>query len=411
MKPNVCVNPLPNLWPLLEDNMITVHEAEEIIQTITLPKSDEYVSIENAHGRVLAESIYADSELPPFDRAMMDGIAVRLHINEDQKEFNIVGIQRAGVPQSFDVTSNSCIEIMTGAAVPEGFNTVIPYEHILIQGDLAMVQVVPTIGQNIQIKGSDFIQGALLISSDKKLRSPEIGILASVGKTNVLVKKRPRVAVISTGDELVPIDQTPGPGQIRRSNVHAVASVLLQLGLEVATFHLNDEADEIRIALQRVFENIDLIILSGGVSMGKYDLIPQIMSELKVKQLFHKIAQKPGKPFWCGQTATGKPVFALPGNPVSTLMCMHRYVVPFLQQNVLGCRIEWTTVTLDQDYVKKGTLTQFAPVQRLQNTVTIVKTSGSGDFAHLQEADGWIEIPADMNDIKKGQTFRFIPFL
>lgn len=391
--------------------MITVHEAEEIIQTITLPKSDEYVYIENAHGFVLAESIYADSDLPPFDRAMMDGIAVRLHINEDQKEFNIVGIQRAGVPQSFDVASNSCIEIMTGATVPEGFNTVIPYEHILIQEHLAVVQVAPTIGQNIQFKGSDFKQGALLISTDKKLRSPEIGILASVGKTNVLVKKRPRVAVISTGDELVPIDQTPGPGQIRRSNVHAVASVLRRLELEVATFHLNDEADEIRIGLQRVFENFDVIILSGGVSMGKYDLIPQIMSELKVKQLFHKIAQKPGKPFWCGQTATGKPVFALPGNPVSTLMCMHRYVVPFLQQNVLGSRIEWMTVTLDQDYVKKGTLTQFVPVQRLQNTVTIVKTSGSGDFAHLQEADGWIEIPADMNDIKKGQTFRFIPFL
>jgi molybdopterin molybdotransferase len=391
--------------------MITVHEAEEIIQSISMPTSVEHVPIENAHGHVLAESIYADSDLPPFDRAMMDGIAVRLYSNDDQKEFNIIGIQRAGLPQNFDATSNSCIEIMTGAAVPEGFNTVIPYEHLLIQGHLAVVQVAPSIGQNIQYKGSDFKQGALLISTDKKLRSPEIGILASVGKTNALVKKRPRVAVISTGDELATIDQTPGPGQIRRSNVYAVSSVLRQLGLEVATFHLNDDADEIRTGLQIIFEKFDWIILSGGVSMGKYDLIPQIMSELKVKQLFHKIAQRPGKPFWCGQTETGKPVFALPGNPVSTLMCMHRYVVPFTQEKVMGGRIEWTIVTLDQDYVKKGTLTQFVPVQCQLNNVIVVKTSGSGDFAHLQQADGWIEIPAEMNDIKKGQTFRFIPFL
>jgi molybdopterin molybdotransferase len=300
---------------------------------------------------------------------------------------------------------------MTGAAVPEGFNTVIPYEHILIQGNVASLQVPPSIGQHIQFKGSDFKKGALLISSEKKLRSPEIGILASVGKTTVHVHKWPKVAIVSTGDELVSINQTPGLGQIRRSNVHAIASVLHRLGLEVATFHFNDDADEIRRGLNQIIENFNLIILSGGVSMGKYDLIPQIMTEMEVTQLFHKIAQKPGKPFWCGQTKEGIPVFALPGNPVSTLLCLHRYVVPFLQQKVMGYQQEWNYVTINQDYMKKGALTQFVPVQVHIDTSTIVKTSGSGDFAHLHEADGWIEIPAEVNEIKKGQTFRFIPFL
>lgn len=391
--------------------MISVREAEHIIQSITWPSALNHVAIEEAHGCILGETIEADTDLPPFDRAMMDGIAVHWTPEAEIKEWKIVGIQRAGAPERFSPQINECIEIMTGAAVPACFNTIIPYEHILIQGNQAHVQIVPTIGQNIQKQGSDFKQGAVLISPERRLRSPEIGILASVGKSFVLVKKRPKVAVISTGDELVSIEQTPSKGQIRRSNVYAVASIIREMGFEVETFHFNDQEVQIRQGLAKVFQGFDMLILSGGVSMGKYDLIPQIMKEMNVKELFHKIAQKPGKPFWCGQSEKGQPVFALPGNPISTLMCMHRYVVPFLQNTFEGQQADWQHLALDHDYVKKGTLTQFVPVRRHLENVSIVKTSGSGDFAHLQEADGWIEIPNECNDIKKGQTFRFIPFL
>ena len=172
---------------------------------------------------------------------------------------------------------------------------------------------------------------------------------------------------------------------------------------------LQESIDEIKSKLHEILQSFEIIILSGGVSKGKFDLIPTVLKELGVNELFHRIKQKPGKPFWFGASASNL-VFALPGNPVSTLVCCYRYVIPFLQSQLMNLKPEFEMTSIDCDYFKKGNLTYFLPVKKTVQVASPSDGNGSGDFAHLANVDGWIEIPEEINEIKKGDTFRYLPF-
>ena len=391
--------------------MIGVTKAFDIINQQEIPGKPERIPLLNSIGKKTAESILADTDLPPFNRVMMDGIAVRFDEIQSVTQFQIQGIQAAGNSNQFDIKVGHCIEIMTGAILPSSFDTVVPYEDISIEAGIATIQILPKKKfANIHLQGTDFKKGDVLIPVNTSISAAEIGILASVGITHPLVKNAPRIAIISTGNELVDIHETPLNFQIRKSNVYAIQAALKkQLFLDSVAFHVSDSIEDIKEKLAEVLLNFDILVLSGGVSKGKFDLIPDILEQLQVKKLFHRIKQKPGKPFWFGASANNL-VFALPGNPVSTLVCCYRYLIPFLESKLLDKKTTFEYRSIESDYIKKGNLTYFLPVKTTDKGLIPAEGNGSGDFAHLAEVDGWIEIPEEINDIKKGDTFRYLPF-
>jgi len=411
MKRNECATLSMNQWPQLEDKMISVTEAFDIISGQKIQSTTARLELIDSIGKNLAEDIFADSDLPPFNRVMMDGIAIRYEELSTFSQFKIQGIQAAGKSNQFDLINGNCIEIMTGAMLPPIFDTVIPYEDISIESGVATIVIQPKKKQaNVHLQGTDFKEGNILVSKGTCISPAEIGILASVGISRPLVQIPPKVAIISTGDELVDIEKKPLDFQIRKSNVYAIQAALKkELNLEATTHHVSDQSDDIHSKLKELLQTFEVIILSGGVSKGKFDLIPIVLQELGVKQLFHRIKQKPGKPFWFGASESNL-VFALPGNPVSTLVCCYRYVIPFLQSQLMNKDTNFESLGLQSDYFKKGNLTYFLPVKRTDQMVTPADGNGSGDFAHLATVDGWIEIPEEINEIKKGDTFRYLPF-
>jgi molybdopterin molybdotransferase len=394
--------------------MITVSEAESIIneehfapQPITLP-------IEHTVGRILAQEIRADRDLPPFNRATMDGIAITYSsFSNGRRSFRIKGTQPAGVePLTID-SAEQCIEIMTGAVVPSAADAVVRLEDIRIEAGLAEILVNDlTAGQNIHRIGADALKGSVLLAPSQKISPAEIALIASVGQTKVKVYQSPRIAVVSTGDELVAVDAVPKPWQIRTSNAHSIMAALREMGHEAAHVHISDSEKTIHSNVAAVLDGHDVVILSGGVSKGKFDHIPDALSRYGIKKLFHEVSQRPGKPMWFGR-GKNKTVFALPGNPVSTFMCFHRYVKPWLERSLSSASPK-KYAKLGRDYEFKPALTYFLQVSILNDHGTLIATpdagGGSGDFANLRNVDGFLELPSEKNKFTAGEVFPYHPF-
>jgi len=387
--------------------MISVKEALKIVEENAFIPSISEVFLLESLGKFLAENITADRDFPPFDRVAMDGIAV----NQKAGSFKIESTQYAGESQKSLQSPENCMEVMTGAVLPLGCDTVIRYEDVDIQEvdgvKIAKITIPLTEisqGQNIHFKGSDRNVGDILLQKGLKISPSEIAVMASVGKAVVKVQMPPRIAVISTGDELVEITVNPLPYQIRMSNSYLLAAALVRVGVKANLFHLTDDKELLFSKLKEILLNHDVILLSGGVSAGKKDFVPQILTDLGVKKLFHKVAQKPGKPFWFGKTDEGKIVFALPGNPVSTFLCFCKY---FLERKS-------EAVILDKDVFFKPDLTYFVPVKTYFQEGKLMATpfegSGSADFANLTDCDGFVELPAENQIFKEGEFFEFIRF-
>ena len=342
----------------------------------------------------------------------MDGIALCFETWKKEKlsSFPIQGIQAAGTP-ALKLENSTCIEVMTGSTLPLGCDCVIPYEQISLKEGNAILEkgLEITQGQNIHKEGSDYKKGDLLLEKGQKVNSPLMGVLASEGKTLVEVEETPRLAIVSTGDELVPVQEVPLNHQIRLSNPHALKAELknsIQKNADI--FHLKDDAKDIFSMLEDIIEKYEVIIITGGVSKGKYDYVPSVLADLGVQKIFHKVKQRPGKPFWFGKKEKGPHVFGLPGNPVSCLVCLRRYVIPFLKQ-----RQELPQkVVLQEDFSFNKDLTLFMPVTIQSNAngkleASLQKTNGSGDYFSLAKSDGFIELPQEKNKFFRGETFSF----
>lgn len=389
--------------------MITVDQAEEIILTNKLSLATETVSIENALGRILAEDFHADRDFPPFDRVSMDGIAVAYaQIEKGQTSFLIAQTVAAGKPQATLSNPEHCIEVMTGAMLPIGTDTVIRYEDVNIKDKIATIEVIPNkAGLNIHEKGIDRKQNELIVAKGKKISPAEIGIAATIGKNEIPVQKRVKTIVISTGEEIVPITTTPLPHQIRTSNSYALQACLKSWGVEADKVLLPDSQEVIEQKIGEYLERYDVLILSGGVSAGKFDFVPKALENQGVNKLFHKVSQRPGKPFWFG-VKDKKTVFALPGNPVSTFMCLHRYFKPWLDVSQ-GLTTERISAELGKDFVVRLELTFFLQV-KLEKTETgtwkaiPIEGNGSGDLASLVEADAFMELPLGQEVFRSGET-------
>ncbi len=393
--------------------MINFDEAYNLVLDHTLDLGLEKVELQSSIGSVLAEEVIADRDFPPFDRATKDGIAVNYAaIEKGTKSFKIEAVISAGMVQQKLNDSNNCMEIMTGAVVPANADTVIMYEHLAIKDDHATLNNPVAKGQNIHRKGSDVLTGFVLLDKNIRIGAAEIGVLASVGKSKVLVKKLPKVCVISTGNELVEVSEFPLPHQIRKSNTLSLFAALQKEKIRAHSKHLKDDKESIGKELSHILDTFDVVLLSGGVSKGKFDFLPEVMESLTVKKIFHRVAQRPGKPFWFGvQEAQKTVVFSFPGNPVSTFASYHIYFLPWLRKS-LGLRPQKKEVLLEESIEIKPPLTRFIQVKTKNKKGVIwasqVRENGSGDVRSLALSNGFVYLPPRGTAYEIGEAVTFI---
>jgi molybdopterin molybdotransferase len=395
---------------------LTPAKAEELIGQHLQCLPIESLPLAQCAGAVLRENIYAERDSPPFDRVSMDGIAVDSGtVSAGTRHLHIQATQAAGDPPLVLSSRSACIEVMTGAVLPTGCDSVIPVEEIVIRNGHA--ELAPDLsiepGHNVHRRGTDSRQGALLVNAGVRLRAPEIAIAAAAGMPRIRVSSQPMLAVISTGNELIEPGEPLLPHQVRRSNAYGVVAALRAHGFQrVADDHIVDDLAELKRRLKFHLETHDVLVLSGGVSMGKFDLVPRALDDLGVRTIFHKVAQRPGKPLWFGIASSGAAVFALPGNPVSTLVCLRRYVIPALFAS-LGQTpgVVPEKIALSAPVTVNIPLTFYLPVRvELDDWgrpwAVPQPTHNSGDFTALAGTDGFIELPPGPNTYAKGFVTR-----
>lgn len=397
--------------------MITVEKAEKIIQSKKGIFGVENILLFQTLGKVLAEDIFTDRDFPPFNRATVDGVAIKFDtFKKGVRAYTIKAVQTAGQTPISIESEDECIEIMTGSALSPTVDTVIRYEDIKIKDGVATTQIDQiTKGSNIHRKGIDTKKGEIIVKAKQYITPSIIGVCASVGKEKILVKKLPKIVIISTGDELVDINITPSPYQLRRSNDVTIFSVLQRFKIHSDIVHIKDDYKKILSTLGQCLHKYDVILLTGGVSMGKFDYIPQALTKLSVTQHFHKIKQRPGKPFWFGTHPHGTTVFAFPGNPVSTFMCLNRYFVPWLETS-LDLNPRLPTFAILKNNVSFDTPLQYFMQVKLtvdskgQLLAHPLEGNGSGDFSNLVMADAFMELPLLKNKFKNGEAYKVWPF-
>ena len=390
---------------------ITPRLAEEAINSRLTCLPIESLPLTQCVGGTLRENVYAERDHPPFDRVTMDGIAVDSEsLRRGLRRFRIQAIQAAGSPALKLRSGEDAIEVMTGAILPVGSDCVIPVEQLEVADGFAALKASVNTSpyHNIHRRGSDSRQGHLLLEAGTLLRAPEIAVAASAGMARVRVSSQPAVMVMSTGDELIEPGDPIADYQVRRSNAYAVAATLRKRGFgRVGDDHVPDDEAILRARLELHLTTHEVVVLSGGVSMGKYDLVPKVLMQLGVEEVFHNIAQRPGKPMWFGIGPQGQAVFGLPGNPVSTLVCLIRYVIPAIAEAMGTKRRQPERLALGATVTFQPPLAYFLPVtiehDEWGRSWAMPKApNGSGDFLSLAGTDGFVELPPGPNTYAKG---------
>ena len=398
--------------------MISVHDALAIVLETVTPLAGERVGLFEATGRVLAEEIHSEREVPPFNNSAMDGYAVRWEdIREASAdkpaELAVLEVIQAGAVPTQTVTSGTASKIMTGAVVPPGADTVIRIEDTEEHDERVSIHQTNDAGANVRSQGEDIHTGQTVLEKGRVLRPADVGLLASVGRSFVLVRQRPRVAILSTGNELVEVDGSLQPGQIVNSNAYTLAAAVQEAGgLPVPLEIARDTLDETRTALNESVRH-DVVLSTGGVSVGDFDFVKAAMDELGMNRLFWQVAQRPGKPLTFGLLKE-RLYFGLPGNPVSALVCFYLYVRPSLRR-MLGYTKPFSPVvsaTLSEDIPKAKNLTEFVRCQLTQQNgqyaVRSTGTQSSGVLSSLSLGQGLIVGPQELDLLPKGMEVTVI---
>ena len=387
------------------------------------PRGRELLTLLDAQGRVLAEPIHADRDFPPFPRATRDGYAIRASDLENLPvDLQIVGeIKAGGIVSGLAVQSGQAVSIMTGAPVPNGADAVVMFEHTVRTGDRVQVSRRVAGDENIVAAGAEAKRGDKLLSHGIRIGYAEIAVAASVGRPRLVVYAKPRVAVLSTGDEVVDVDVPPGPNQIRNSNTYSLAAQIQAAGGNPVLLPIApDEPARLRELLLEGLD-ADLLLITGGVSMGKYDLVEQELAELKAEFFFTGAAIQPGKPAVFGRMRCGadtpvretdsanKYFFGLPGNPISTMVTFELFAKPILEAlaGMLPRKLMFTQAKLKSEIRTRTGLKRFLPAvlsgefERCQ--VELVRWQGSGDIASIARSNCYVVIPPDRDRIETGE--------
>ncbi len=392
--------------------MISVHDALTTILDTVSPLAGERIGLLDAVGRVLAEEIRSEREVPPFANSAMDGYAVRWDdvrdTNADQPvTLGVLEVIQAGAVPKQLVIPGTASKIMTGAVMPSGADTVVKVEDTEEHDGRVWIKRSERPGNNVRGSGEDIQRGQLVLEKGRVLRPADIGLLASVGRSLVLVYQRPRVAILSTGNELAEIDDALRPGQIVNSNAYTLAAAVREAGgVPVPLAIARDTLEEIRTALAEAVRH-DVVLSTGGVSVGDFDFVKQAMDELGMHRLFWQVAQRPGKPLTFGLLRE-RPYFGLPGNPVSALVCFYLYVRPALRRMTGHEKLflPVLSATLGEDISKAKGLTEFVRCRIThEHGHYIAHSTGSqssGVLSSLSLGEGLIIGPAELPVVAKG---------
>lgn len=398
--------------------MLSIEDARQLVisqtkthatarPTLTLPVSD-------ALGYILAEEVRSDREYPPFDRATRDGYAVRATEAKQGASLRCVGEIKAGDTVSEPVAPGTCVQIMTGAAIPPGADAVAMIEFTSRENEKVTFDRATQPGQNFVPRGSEAHSGDLALSPGLRLGFAELAVAAQVGATALRCHKKPRVAILSTGDEVVPITETPGPFHIRNSNTISLsAQIRLAGGEPVPLVNALDRADDLSVKIQQGLRE-DILVLSGGVSMGKYDLVEPVLKGMGAEFFFDGVALRPGKPTVFGRCGITW-LFGLPGNPVSTMVTFQLFVIPAIDiLNGAAARpLPLLQATLAETVQERPGLTHFLPSrlewQAQSPQVRTLPWQGSGDISTLTRANCFLVVPADRPDIPAGEKVSVLP--
>jgi molybdopterin molybdotransferase len=407
--------------------VVSFEEARHIVEqhaSKVSSKETETVDLLSGAGRVLAEALAADRDFPPFARATRDGFAVRAQdVAEVPARLQLIGEIKAGgaTDHGFNLEAGQAVSIMTGAPVPSGADAVVMVEYTSQAGNSVEVKRSVKSGENFVPRGAEARQGQMLLDRGMRLDHAGIAIAASVGKSRLQVFRKPRIAVLATGDEIVAIDQSPGPSQIRNSNTYSLAAQIQNAGGEPLLLPVApDEATRLRSLIEEGFKS-DLLLLAGGVSMGKYDLVEQVLGELQAEFYFTGAQIQPGRPVVFGscrlQTRAVAAVpqsdtryfFGLPGNPVSTMVTFELFVRPMIVALGGGAPrpLIFLKARLKSDVRTKTGLTRFLPAVlsgEFENAeVGLARWQGSGDIAALAGANCYLVVPPDREQIGAGE--------
>lgn len=393
--------------------MLSVAEARRAVRDSLAPYDTETVNLDEAPGRILRQTVTAERDQPPFDRVTMDGIALcHSEVAAGRRRFTISGTLHAGDAAVTLSGGSKCVEVMTGAVLPAGADCVVPVERFSVRHDTAALEpdYEPTSGQFIHRQGSDHRRGHALLQAGTRIAPNDVALLASAGLATLVVSRRPSVRVVSTGNELVAAGQPIEPHQIRLSNGPALVALLRQQGYcDSRHEHLADDPDPLRARIAELLDSSTVLILSGGVSMGKADYVPQVLAELGVRRVFHRIAQRPGKPMWFGIGPDAQAVFALPGNPVSAMICCRHHVLPALLEAAGAEPQPPGRALLGEAFRFEPELTCFLPArivsdERGRLLASPVITNTSGDFTALAGTDGYLELAHDAREFPAGSV-------
>ncbi|PPK88385.1 molybdopterin molybdochelatase [Neolewinella xylanilytica] len=378
----------------------------------TFDWGEETVPLATATGRVLRQTVTADRDQPPFDRVAMDGVAIAYAAYAaGQRRFPVSHMAPAGTAPRPLAATDQCVEVMTGAPLPPGTTTVIRYEDVRQDGEAFVLPDGIADATSIHRRGTDARAGDRMLDDRRVIGPAEMAVLATYGVAEVTVSRWPRVAIASTGDEVVSVDRDPLPHQIRSSNVHQLAALFRAVGIEPTLGHLGDDPAGGRADLVELVRDHDVVLLSGGVSKGKLDHVPDWLAAAGIEKLFHRVAQRPGKPLWVGRDAATM-VFALPGNPASSLVGAVAYVGAWLRKQ-LGISRPDRSVRLLEAVDFPPELTLFRSVRLDQTTegegARPVSNNGSGDLVNLAASDGFLVLPADRANFLPGHYFPYLP--
>ena len=373
------------------------------------PRATAVVSVWDALGLVLAQEVRTDREYPPFDRSTRDGYALRSKEAVPGAQLKCIGEIKAGDTVKEALAAGTCLQIMTGAAVPAGADAVVMIEHTTREGDLVRFERAVEPGQNIVPRGSEATAAQSILTPGMRLGYAELALAAQVGAVRLECAQRPRVAILSTGDEVVLIDESPGEFQIRNSNsVSLAAQVRIAGGQPVVLGNAADRIEDLGEKIERGLKE-DALVLSGGVSMGKYDLVESVFKAMGAEFFFDAVAIQPGKPAVFGM-CQGKPVFGLPGNPVSTMVTFELFVAPAIDllSGAEARALPLVEARLAEALREKPGLTHFLPARvewrEQAPEVKALRWQGSGDIAALSRANCFLVVPADREKIDIGES-------
>ncbi|URM36613.1 molybdopterin molybdotransferase MoeA [Flavobacterium anhuiense] len=388
--------------------MIEVKEALEIVAANSSVLSTQKISVQKALGYVLAETIYSPISMPPFRQSAMDGYAF---IHSRRHQFDVIGISQAGDHANVKLKENQAVRIFTGAYVPNDADTVVMQEHVMVNGDSILIAKMPEPFANVRNKGEQIIAEDVVFDANTLITPAAIGFLACLGITEITVYKKPKVAILVTGNELVKPGKKLSKGKIYESNSVMLQAALQTIGINKVKVHrVKDSLKATKKVLQPILKKNDIVLISGGISVGDYDFVKEALLKNGVEELFYKINQKPGKPMFFGSKKDTL-VFALPGNPASSLTNFYIYVYPAVKNKMGFSNTHLPKIVrkLENDIVNDTGKTLFLKALYNETSVTILEGQASSMLNSFAIANGLVIVPHDTESITKGTSVTILP--